>query len=89
MAVLTCLSAIFGCFRRVAQHVELAHLVRHLRPQFLDCQQFTAPRASLIVPNTFTFNASTGASSAFITTGAFDVTFSAASTRPVSASRTT
>ncbi len=28
-----------GRLRRIAQHVELAHLVRHVRPQLLNCQQ--------------------------------------------------
>ena len=44
--------------------------------------------ASVIVPSTFTSNATTGASRAFIAAVSDDVTFSAASTRPVSASRT-
>jgi len=30
-----------GRFGGIAQHVELAHLVGHLRPEFLDGQQFT------------------------------------------------
>lgn len=39
--------------------------------------------------DSYASNATTGASSAFITAVSDDVTFSAASTRPVSASRTT
>ena len=30
-----------GCLGGVAQHVELTHLVRYVRPEFLDGQQFT------------------------------------------------